>query len=358
MLALDTLKVTILGTGFVTVLSQLPSTTAEKDKPEMQNIVHKLQNMIQTYYGFASQLDWHNNLDDAGTEKNQAGTLTVPLFEPKSKRPVAYFKVLDVPTQQAAVQEKLRELIQFSLQNYINLMDKLDVADNLLQYLQMELHPQKIIRLQGSKQSTQKFREASFNRTVASTTSSDFSFDHQKQALLLKSDSPIRLERLALSLHATAKNHFFLRTDQMGANFLTTINDLAGLNKTTLFIPDINSLSERQQKTLETFWLMTQSKNSTKTSAEVLVVAATQSTLSELVKTSLLNSTFLQNFDFFYLLSDSSSEAEIRFENLNQCAHAILQAAPEHHLKHHKFSQNIKSCHLIPSCESLFPSVH
>lgn len=320
----------------------------------MQNIVHKLQNMIQTYYGFSSQLEWQNNLDDAGTEKNEAGTLSVPLFEPKSKRPVAYFKVLDVPPQQAAVQEKIRELIQFSLQNYINLMDKLDVADNLLQYLQMELHPQKIIRLQGSKQSTQKFREASFSRTAASTTSTDFSFDHQKQALLLKSDSPIRLERLALSLHATAKNHFFLRTDQMGATFLTTINDLAGLNKTTLFIPDINSLSERQQKTLETFWLMTQSKNST----EVLVVAATQSTLSELVKTSLLNSTFLRNFDFFYLLSDSSSEAEIRFENLNQCAHAILQAAPEHHLKHHKFSQNIKSCHLIPSCESLFPSVH
>jgi hypothetical protein len=320
----------------------------------MQNIVHKLQNMIQTYYGFSSQLEWQNDPEDAGTEKTSTGTLSVPLYEPKSKRAVAYFKVLDVPPQQVAVQEKLRELIQFSLQNYINLMDKLEVADNLMQYLQIDLHPQKIIRLQGPKQETHRSREQHSNLTSPSKTSSDSSFAHQKQALLLKSDSPVRLERLALSLHATAQNHFFLRTDQMGTNYLTSINDLAGLSKTTLFIPNIETLSERQQKTLETFWLMTKSN----TPAEILVVAATQSTLSELVKATLLNSSFLRNFDFFYLLSDSSSEAEIRFENLNQCAHAILQAAPEQHLRHHKFSQNIKSCHLIPSCESLFPSVH
>ena len=319
----------------------------------MQNIVHKLQNMIQTYYGFSSQLEWQNNLEESAQGKDKTGTLSVPLFEPKSKRPVAYFKVLDVPPQQAAVQEKLRELIQFSLQNYINLMDKLEVTDNLMQYLQIDLNPQKIIRLQGPKQETHKPHELTVG-SLSTSSSSTFSFDHQKQALLLKSDSPVRLERLALSLHSTAQNHFFLRTDQMGSTFLTTINDLAGLNKTTLFIPNIESLTERQQKTLETFWLMTKSNISN----ELLVVAATQSTLSELVKTTLLSSSFLRNFDFFYLLSDSSSEAEIRFENLNQCAHAILQAAPEHHLKHHKFSQNIKSCHLIPSCESLFPSVH
>jgi hypothetical protein len=319
----------------------------------MQNIVHKLQNMIQTYYGFASQIDWQDSLEDSAQGNDEAGILSVPLFEPKSKRPVAYFRVLEVPPQQTAVQEKLRELIQFSLQNYINLMDKLEVADNLMQYLQIDLNPQKIIRLQGPKQETHKPRELT-TKSLSTSTNSTFSFDHQKQALLLKSDSPVRLERLALSLHATAQNHFFLRTDQMGPTFLTTINDLAGLNKTTLFIPNIEALSERQQKTLETFWLMTKSNASN----ELLVVAATQSTLSELVRTTLLNSSFLRNFDFFYLLSDSSSEAEIRFENLNQCAHAILQAAPEHHLKHHKFSQNIKSCHLIPSCESLFPSVH
>lgn len=336
------------------ILSKLPSLTAEKDELEMQKIVHKLQNMIQTYYGFASQIEWQDSLDNAPAVTDDVSTLSVPLFEPKTKRPVAYFKVLEVPPQQPAVQDKLRELIQFSLQNYINLMDKLDVADNLMQYLQMELHPQKIIRLQGPKQNVTKSRELPESLTSTTPTSSSFSFDHQKQALLLKSDSPVRLERLALSLHATAQNHFFLRTDQMGATFLTAINDLAGLNKTTLFIPNIESLSERQQKTLETFWLITKSN----TLADVLVVAATQSTLSELVKTTHLSSSFLRNFDFFYLLSDSSSEAEIRFDNLNQCAHAILQAAPEHHLKHHKFSQNIKSCHLIPSCESLFPSVH
>ncbi len=315
----------------------------------MQNIVHKLQNIIQNYYGFASQLDLQNVPDEP-----VSGTLSVPLYEPKSKRPVAFFKVLDVPPQKQDIQDKLRDLIQFSLQNYINLMDKLDVADNLLQYLQMELHPQKIIRLQGQKHSD-KVQLADLAALTASTlANSSFSFEHQKQALLLRSDSSVRLERLALSLHATAKNHFFLRVDQMGANFLTNLNDLSDLNKTTLFLPKIEALTERQQKTLETYWLM---KKAT-VPVDVLIVAATQATLAELVQSDSLSSSFLRYFDFFYLLSDSSSEAEIRFENLNQCAHAILQTSPEHHLKHHKFSQNIKSCHLIPSCQSLFPSIH
>ncbi len=315
----------------------------------MQNIVHKLQDMIQNYYGFASQLDLQNPNEGVGPE-----TLTVPLFEPKTKNPVAYFKVHNVPQQQKDVQEKLKELIQFSLQNYINLMDKLEVADNLLQYLQMELHPQKIIRLQVQKSNKQTIHEKVWSNLTASTQET-FAVEHLKQALLLKSESPVRLERLALSLHTIAKNDFFLRTDQMGESFLNSLNDLQDLHKTTLYVPRIESLTERQQKTIETHWLMNPVKTG---SHQVLVVAATNSGLSELVQNNKISSSFLRYFDFFYLLSDASTEAEIRFENLNQCAHAILQSSPEHHLKHHKFSQNIKSCHLIPSCESLFPSVH
>jgi hypothetical protein len=322
----------------------------------MQNIVHKLQKMIQNYYGFASQIEWQNTPDEVPAS-TLTDTLLVPLYEPKSQRPMAYFKVLDVPANKNEIKDQLRELIQFSLQNYINLMDKLDVADNLLQYMQMELHPQKIVRLQGAKQERQSLREV-IPTPIVSKSTSTFTIDHQKQALLLRSDSPVRLERLALSLHSTADNHFFLRTDQMGPSFLNTINDLVDLKKTTLFIPQIESLTERQQKTLETYWLLTQTTSSKKSSAGLLVVAATQSTLGELVKSASLSTSLLKNFDFFYLLSDSSAEAEIRFENLNQCAHAILQAAPEHHLKHHQFSSNIKSCHLIPSCETLFPSIH
>ena len=83
----------------------------------MQNIVHKLQSMIQTYYGFESHIDWKNITDGTLPENTEDQTLSVPLYEPQSKNTVAYFKVMNVPPQQKEVQEKLRELIQFSLQN-------------------------------------------------------------------------------------------------------------------------------------------------------------------------------------------------------------------------------------------------
>ena len=155
-------------------------------------------------------------------------------------------------------------------------------------------------------------------------------------------------------MHAACKNHFFLRTDHLGKDFLTSLNDLAGLDKTTIFIPGIESLSSRQLKTIETHWMMS------KTRAEVplLFIATTQSPLGDLIQYAGFSPSLLKNFDFFYLLSESSGDSEICFESLSQCAQAILQSTPEHHLKHHKFSAYTKSCHLIPSCQNLFPTIH
>ncbi|MBY0386426.1 hypothetical protein K2X05_14820, partial [bacterium] len=247
--------------------------------------------------------------------------------------------------------EKLRDLVHLSLQSYVNLMDQLDVSENLLNYLQLELNPQKILRFQ------QRPKEISAQESAQDTVEDVSDTDDlqiQKHALLLKSDSPLKLERLALSLHAASKNHFFLRTDHLAKDFLTSLNDLAGLEKTTLFIPGIESLTSRQQKTIETHWLMSK----TKADNPLLFIATTQSPLGDLVQNSDFSPSFLKNFDFFYVLSESTGDSEIRFESLNQCAHAILQSTPEHHLKHHKFSAYTKSCHLIPSCQNLFPTIH
>lgn len=322
----------------------------------MQNIITKLQDIIQTHYGYSSELEWRpinaqqNLLKETYSPIDK--TLSIPIYEPKSGRPIAYFKVLDVAREHDVAREKLRDLVNVSLQSYVNLMDQLEVSDNLIQYLQIELNPQKVLRFQ------QKQKEASISEMMAlpmmTETPDSLEDVENKGALLLKSNSPLKLERLALSLHATKKNHFFLRTDHMSSDFLNSLNDLAGLEKTTIYIPQIELLTPRQQKTLETHWLMTKEK----TSQDLLIITATQRPLGELVHHQGLSHSFLKHFDFFYVLSETAGESEIQFESLNQCAQAILGAIPSHHLRHHKFSAYTKSCHLIPSCQSLFPTLH
>lgn len=322
----------------------------------MQNIISKLQDIIRTHYGYTSELEWTPSLSFQNLLKETYSpidrTLSIPIYEPKSGRPLAYFKVLNVAQEHDVAREKLRDLVHLSLQSYVNLMDQLEVSDNLIQYLQIELNPQKILRFQQQGKNIVPVNQDTVN--LETSDIEDFDLVSEKEALLLKSNSPLKLERLALSLHAAQKNHYFLRTDHLGQDFLNSLNDLAGLEKTTLFIPRLELLSPRQQKTLETHWLMRKASPS----PEVLIIAATQMSLGELVHNEGIHNSFLKHFDFFYVLSESAGESEIQFESLNQCAQAILHAEPSHQLKHHKFSSFTKSCHLIPSCQSLFPTIH
>lgn len=322
----------------------------------MQNIITKLQDIIQTHYGYNSELEWKSINSQQNLLKETYSPidkiLSIPIYEPKSGRPIAYFKVLDVARDHEVAREKLRDLVNVSLQSYVNLMDQLEVSDNLIQYLQIELNPQKVLRFQQKQKETLTTDFLSLPTTQDQLDSLEDV--ENKGALLLKSNSPLKLERLALSLHATKKNHFFLRTDHMAADFLNSLNDLAGLQKTTIYIPQIELLTPRQQKTLETHWLMTKDS----AASDLLIIAATQLPLGELVHGQGLAHSFLKKFDFFYVLSETAGESEIQFESLNQCAQAILGAIPSHQLRHHKFSSYTKSCHLIPSCQSLFPTLH
>lgn len=321
----------------------------------MQNIISKLQDIIRTHFGYSSELEWKPNYTYQSLLKETYSpvdkVLSVPIYEPKSGHPIAYFKIHNVDQNSDVHREKLRDLVNLSLQSYVNLMDQLAVSENLLNYLQVELNPQKILRFQ---QRPKDITMSPAIEPVSEALSGVEDVQTQKHALLLKSESPLKLERLALSLHAASKNDFFLRTDHLGKDFLTSLNDLADLDKTTLFIPRIEFLTSRQQKTIETHWLMSK----TKADSPILFIATTQSPLGDLVQNNEISPSFLKNFDFFYVLSETSGDSEIRFESLNQCAHAILQSTPEHHLKHHKFSAYTKSCHLIPSCQNLFPTIH
>lgn len=318
----------------------------------MQNIINKLQDIIRTHYGFNSEMEWKPVLSSSSLLKETYSpidkVLSIPIYEPKSMRPLAYFKIHNVERDQDSAREKIRDLVYLSLQSYVNLMDQLEVSDNLIEYLQIELNPQKILRF-NTKPSPSTSQPAT---VLPPENVAQLSL--KKEALLLKSDSPLKLERLALSLHTMQKNNYFLRTDHLPNEFLNSMNDLIGLDKTTLYIPRIDLLTPRQQKTLETHWLMTQKIET----PPVLVIAATQMSLGELIRVEGLTSTFLKNFDFFYILSETAGESEIQFESLNQCALSILQSNPAQHLQHHKFSSFTKSCQLIPTCQSLFPTLH
>ncbi len=324
----------------------------------MQNIISKLQDIIRTHYGYTSELEWTPGLSFQNLLKETYSpidkTLSIPIYEPKSGRPLAYFKVLNVAQEHEVAREKLRDLVHLSLQSYVNLMDQLEVSDNLIQYLQIELNPQKILRFQQQGKQVVPVPEENENSDETEDEEEDFDLSFDKEALLLKSNSPLKLERLALSLHAAQKNHFFLRTDHMPVDFLNSLNDLAGLVKTTIYIPHLELLTPRQQKTLETYFLMRKASPT----PDLLLIAATQLSLGELVHNEGIHNSFLKHFDFFYVLSESAGESEIQFESLNQCAQAILQSESTQQLKHHKFASYTKSCHLIPSCQSLFPTIH
>ena len=124
----------------------------------MQNIVTKLQDIIRIHFGYSSELEWRPNYTYQSLLKESYSpvdkVLSVPIYEPKSGHPIAYFKIHNVAPDSDVHREKLRDLVHLSLQSYVNLMDQLAISENLLNYLQLELHPQKILRFQQRAKNT------------------------------------------------------------------------------------------------------------------------------------------------------------------------------------------------------------
>jgi hypothetical protein len=319
----------------------------------MQNIINKLQEIIQTHYGYTSELELRPMRSYQQLHREIYSKidriLSIPVLEPKSRQPIAFFKIFDVEDENTEVHERLNDLVHLTLQSYVDLIDQLDVSESLINYLQTELHPQNIIRLHDRlrlKNPTLPIQR------ISSHTVSDVSLRNSE--LLILSPSLLALDRLAYAIHETSKNPFFIRSDHMPESFLTSLNDLTGIHETTLYIPRLQKLSPAQQKTLETYLLLTKDQPSS-----LLIICGTRSSLSKMVAEEDISPRLLELLHFFHVLSQSHDEAPVKFETLSQCALSILglkrEGAPGYSSL---VSQKTKSYNIIPSLNDLYPTVH
>lgn len=89
----------------------------------MQQLVEKLQQMIKTYYGLRSDLELKPCHSYQTLQKDVYcsidNSLMVPLCEPKSQHPIAFFKVYDVNKNDTVQHHRLQDLIHLTLQSHI-----------------------------------------------------------------------------------------------------------------------------------------------------------------------------------------------------------------------------------------------
>lgn len=324
----------------------------------MQTLVNHLQNIIKKHYGLSSQLELKKTplLDNNQTYIYSAEekTLSFPLIDPASRHSIALFKVSEVLQADPHFINRISDLVQVTLQSYIDLIEKMDTTENLIQYLQMELHPEKIIRLQKDDRKQEKKVHAG---TIQLTPHDEdpihtSPFRHHEILLLCKSRE--LSDSLAVHIHDASKNNFFIRTDHMPAHFLTRMNDLTGLEKTTLYIPHAHLLTSVQQKTLETYFLMQKSK-----SMSLVVLVGTQLPIKELIQQG-ISADLLKHLHLFHLMAGEMKNHNLRnFEALSQCASAVLgmqtAMSPTKSGEPHPLT---KSYNLIPSFDKFTPTLH
>ncbi|MCC6137388.1 MAG: hypothetical protein IT287_02060 [Bdellovibrionaceae bacterium] len=319
----------------------------------MQLLVRELQHMIKTYYGFNSDIELKPCHSYQTLQKevysSMDKSLMIPLFEPKTKHPIAFFKVYDVASDDKEQHNRLYDLVHLTLQSHINLLDELDVAESLLNYLQVEFNPKKVIRLRTTKPQDTEL----LHRTAPQTEivkKDDHLGDSTEILLICKNQTTI--DHLALEIHQCIGNHFFIRTDYMAATFMNSISDLLNLTHTTLYIPKMDALSVEQQKTLASYLLIGNLKEN-----NVLVVCGSLSTITKMSATSSVSLDLLKHLNVFNVLRDTPEDApaETNLASIRQCAQAILGSST-----HHNGSIQIrtKSYHLIPSLNDIFPTVH
>lgn len=318
----------------------------------MQNVVTQLQEIIKRHYGLSSELILKPLSSYQSINKELYSsvdrTLSIPLHEPGTQRLVGYFKIMDLASNDQILIDRLNDLVQVTLQSYINLIDQMSVTDDLMQYMQMELHPQKIIRLQDKEAFNKKIVTGAINLKPKAP---EEPLKHTE--LLLFSKSRRLLDNLAVHIHDTAQNQFFIRLDHMPETFLTRINDLIGLEQTTLYIPRAYQLTPVQQKTLETYLLLEKNR-----SKSLLIVAGTRLTVPLLIKEGVSES-LLTHFHMFHLLSEGDATNNIAFESLSQCAAAVLGMKTDGESTLFKNQLNLtKSYNLIPSLQTFFPTIH
>jgi hypothetical protein len=319
----------------------------------MQTLVRELQQMIKTYYGLNSDIEL-KPCHSYQTLKKESfsfieNSLTIPLHEPKTNHPIAFFKIYDVDAENKDQQNRLYDLVHLTLQSHINLLDELDVAESLLQYMQVELNPKKVIRLRANASATSSpILKNSLAREIVKTESSHI----QGTEILLICANQQLMDQLALEIHTCAGNHFFIRSDYMSANFMTSINDLLSLSHTTLYIPSLDQLTPVQQKSISTYLMIGKPEEN-----GVVVICGSQHTITKMSASGAVDLSILKHLNVFNILRDhlNDTSENPNLESLKQCAHTILGANPS---VNNALEIKTKSYHLIPSLNDLFPTMH
>lgn len=319
----------------------------------MQQLVEKLQQMIQSYYGLSSELELKSCHSYQSLQKDIYSTvdkcLNVPLFEPKTRHPIALFKVHNVSAQDTELCERLYDLVHLTLQSHINMLDEMDVTESLLQYLQVELNSKKIIRFRSIKNESllpQKVYTQSKN-------SKKIDFSAFNKDLLLLCKNPKVLEQLALEIHQTTENHFFLRADAMSEDFLATPHDLYNLSHTTIYIPNVDTLSIEKQTHLSAYIASGKAQID-----HLLIICGSDKTITQMCMQNAVTLELLKHLNVFNILRDAvlnHDATDISLSTLQQYAEAILGTFGG---SMSSIPIQTKSYHLIPSLKNLHPTVH
>lgn len=272
----------------------------------------------------------------------------IPLFEPKTKHPIAFFRVFDVDGQNKEQHNRLYDLVHLTLQSHINLLDELDVAESLLNYLQVELNPKKVVRLRTTK----PIETEIVRRPVKTDIVAKAATPSESPELLLICKNQNILDQLALEIHNAMDNHFFIRSDYMATTFMSTISDLLNLSHTTLYIPKLDILTDDQQKTLSTYLMIGNPKEN-----NVLVICGSTNTITQMSANGSVSLDLLKHLNVFNVLRDTHEDTvtETNLSSIRQCAEAILGSNAE---KNGSIEIRTKSYHLIPSINDLFPTLH
>ncbi|MCB9072446.1 MAG: hypothetical protein H6623_02400 [Bdellovibrionaceae bacterium] len=320
----------------------------------MQQLVQELQKMIKNYYGFSSAMEVKSCFTYQTLQKENFSciddSLSIPLFEPKSKHPIALFKVFGIDPKDTALQSRLYDLVNLTLQSHINLLDELSVTESLVQYLQVELNPQKVIRLRLMGNANKISPLDPHHNSSGDIFKKPMSIESGNGFLLICPQQQL-IDQLALEIHHCAGNHFFIRSDYMASTFMSSINDLLNLNHTTIYIPNIEKLSKVQQKTLSTYLLIGNPEESS-----VVVICGSQHSITKISALHEVDLEILKHLNVFNILRDNLNELEEqKIENIQQYAQTILGAVPNNL---QTIDIKTKSYHLIPSVNDLFPTVH
>lgn len=320
----------------------------------MQLLVSELQQMIKTYYGLSSDIELKPCHSYQTLQKEVFScidnSLTIPLYEPKTKHPIAFFKIYQVDSSNKDQHNRLYDLVHLTLQSHINLLDELDVAESLINYLQVELNPKKVVRLRTLKHNDcdQTPQEISASTSIIAQEQPP----SESSEILLICKNQSTLDQLALELHGAINNHFFIRSDYMAANFMNSMSDLLNLSYTTLYIPKIDALSSEQQKTLASYLMIGNPKEN-----NVLVLCGSTNTITQMSAAGLASLDLLKHLNVFNVLRDNTEETSsaANLASIRQCAQAILGSSTQNSSSIHI---RTKSYHLIPSLNDLFPTIH